>query len=174
MNSSIGAACIGFISATMAELPFTRLVSLTREVKKLNRDVRIEQQSGTQNFISNAVSQPYTYAGLLGTNEIAAIADTGVDQLSCYFFDSLGQVPYSPISTPIFNNSFRKVVQYTYVTDTGDVANGHGTSISGAVLGSVEFRGIFDDASKKTVLQCMNLQFSLLPFRFSYSYFFFR
>jgi hypothetical protein len=151
MNLSIGAACIGFISASMAALPFTRLVSLTKEVDKLGLDMRIEQESGISNFISNAVSQPYTYAGLLGTNEITAVADTGVDQFSCYFFDSLGQVPYSPISSPIFNNSFRKVVQYTYIRDTGDVQNGHGTSISGAVLGSVEFANIFDDASKNTV-----------------------
>ena len=79
-----------------------------------------------------ADANPYTAIGLNGNGEVAAIADTGLDQLSCYFADPVnGQIAASQLPGPITTNlNMRKVVQYTYVKGAGDgydCVDGHGT-----------------------------------------------
>ncbi len=88
---------------------------------------------------SNQVSSPYTAAGLRGDGQIAAVADTGLDINSCYFYDPKGHVPFSDISSPVYDLKYRKVIQYTYATysDTSDVEGGHGTHVSGIVTGCI-------------------------------------
>ena len=89
---------------------------------------------------SSAVTNPYTSLGLLGTNQIGAIADTGLDVTSCYFSDPYSKVTFSTINNPIYNKSARKVIQYASVplySDNFDVVNGHGTHTVGTMVGSV-------------------------------------
>ena len=93
---------------------------------------------------SSQSTTPYSVQGLLGANQVVAIADTGVDITSCYFSDPSGKfVPPSDISSPKTDASLRKVVQYTYCmnkqcnSDTSDSPNGHGTHVSGTAVGSI-------------------------------------
>jgi subtilisin family serine protease len=109
-----------------------------KSVELLNYRARSIQQSG--NPASDSASNPYTSAGLKGDGQIVSIADTGVDSSSCYFYDSKGTVTPSVITEPIFDLSYRKIIQYAYIInggDTSDVADGHGTHICGIVVGNI-------------------------------------
>lgn len=93
---------------------------------------------------SSQSTTPYSVQGLLGANQVVAIADTGVDISSCYFSDPSGKfVTPSDIFSPKTDTSMRKVVQYTYCmnkqcnSDTSDPPNGHGTHVSGTAVGSI-------------------------------------
>ena len=89
---------------------------------------------------SSSIQNPYTALGLLGTNQIGAIADTGLDVNSCYFSDPNTKVIFSPITSPIYTNSARKIIQYAYVSNYGDMSDdidGHGTHVTGTMVGSV-------------------------------------
>jgi len=67
---------------------------------------RSMQQS---NQASSAASKSfYTAAGLTGTGQILAVADTGVDVQSCFFSDpSKGVVEMSTVQAPVFDLSYR-------------------------------------------------------------------
>ena len=59
------------------------------------------------------------------------VADTGLDMQSCYFIDPSAPVPYNTVS-----KKHRKVVTYiTYQDMVDDSTNGHGTHVSGSLLG---------------------------------------
>jgi hypothetical protein len=78
-------------------------------------------------------------AGLRGSDQIAAVADTGIDIYSCFFIDPQGHVNFSTTVNPIANDTFRKVIQYAKLIGAGDFTDskgGHGTYVSSAFLGS--------------------------------------
>jgi subtilisin family serine protease len=83
-------------------------------------------------------SDSITDAGLTGAGVVVGIADTGLDENSCYFSDSTGRVSRSLPSAPIRDMNRRKVVQYTHLSsaDTSDVTEGHGTHVCGTVAGN--------------------------------------
>ncbi len=120
-------------------------------------------RSVDQSAVGGASSQsttPYSIQGLLGANQIVAIADTGVDVTSCYFSDPSGKVVApSDISSPKTDTSVRKVVQYTYCmnkqcnSDTSDKSAGHGTHVSGTAVGSI----LGADLSTSKYLSCLHL-----------------
>lgn len=66
------------------------------------------------------------------------ISDTGLDEKSCFFSDLSGQVTRSLPNNPVTDLGRRKVVQYTHLAaaDTSDVTNGHGTHVTGTVVGN--------------------------------------
>lgn len=76
-------------------------------------------------------SYPMYNAGLNGTDQIVQVADTGLDQNSCFFSDSTGPVTPTTYQMASFDLTKRKVVQYVAWTDTTDEAKGHGTHVSG-------------------------------------------
>jgi hypothetical protein len=81
---------------------------------------------------SSATYAPYTAAGLRGDGEIVTIADTGVDQYSCYFYDSQnGATPPTDVASPKYDLKYRKVIQYNYngCGVKNDAAGGHGTHV---------------------------------------------
>lgn len=102
---------------------------------------------------SNKASAPYTAAGLLGDGQIVAVADTGLDLNSCYFYDPQGHIPYSDILSPVFDTKYRKVIQYTYgkYSDTSDVEGGHGTHVSGIVAGNIAGADIYSGNTLSSV-----------------------
>jgi hypothetical protein len=118
----LAAACIAYITATLSLEPLTRLIALTNRPILLNYHSRSIQQSG--NVGSNAASNPYSAAGLLGDGQIIGVADTGLDVNMCYFSGpNESPYPFSYVSSPIVK-PFRKVVMYANIEqDYGDVSD---------------------------------------------------
>jgi hypothetical protein len=76
---------------------------------------------------------------LNGSTQLIGISDTGLDRLSCFFYDEqLGPVAASDILTPITDFNQRKVVQYIAFGDSSDGRSRHGTHVSGIVAGQTE------------------------------------
>jgi hypothetical protein len=102
----------------------------------LNYRARSIPQSGKVG--SDYSYMPYTAAGLRGDGQVVAIADTGLDSMSCYFYDPQGQVKPTDISVPSYDNKYRKIIQYSYngCGDTNDGQAGHGTHVAGIAAGA--------------------------------------
>ena len=92
------------------------------------------EQSSSVGYDLN--SNPYSKIGLLGNNVIISIADSGLDEDSCYFNDPTGRVARGTFDNPITDKRRRKVVQYTSNSDTSDVVEGHGTHVCGTAVGN--------------------------------------
>lgn len=76
-------------------------------------------------------SWPMYNANLNGSGQIVQVADTGLDQRSCFFRDQTGNVPTTTYLAAAFDLTRRKVVQYVVWADSTDVNGGHGTHVSG-------------------------------------------
>lgn len=109
---------------------------MCRRPTTLNYRARSIQQSGKVGFSRQHC--PYTAAGLTGGGQIVGIADTGLDEKSCFFNDLSGQVGRSLVSSPRHDKRRRKVVQYARLppADAFDVTNGHGTHVVGTAVGN--------------------------------------
>ena len=98
----------------------------------------------TQNQVASYIVQsgdvpkweyPLYEAGLTGAGQIVQVADTGVDQDSCFFQDPNGPVNTTYSSEAAFDLSKRKVVQYVVWADSVDQEPaGHGTHVAGAYV----------------------------------------
>ena len=74
--------------------------------------------------------------GLTGTGQVVGVADTGVDDLSCFFVDTSGTpTPRSTAKNPKTYPTRRKVIQYVAYADAQDEEGGHGSHVCGSVLG---------------------------------------
>ena len=79
----------------------------------------------------------YRAAGLTGVGQVVGVADTGIDDLSCFFVDDSGAYP-----TPYTNRSGvveplrRKVIQYYSSADNSDYFAGHGSHVTGSIAGA--------------------------------------
>jgi hypothetical protein len=82
---------------------------------------------------------PIWNLGINGTGQIVGVADTGLDLYSCYFSSYSGAptVTASPSSSPTYDLSQPKVVQYITYTDAYDEEEGHGSHVVGTVLGDI-------------------------------------
>lgn len=93
---------------------------------------------------SSSTTAPYTLNGLRGDGQVVGVIDSGLDVTSCYFSDHSGtSVTPSDFSAPVTNLGYRKVVQYVYCMngacgDTFDQVGGHGTHVSGTIVGCID------------------------------------
>lgn len=58
-------------------------IALSRPMKPLNKNARAITQSGVLEF------EPFSDAGLDGSNMVVGVSDTGIDENSCYFKDEI-------------------------------------------------------------------------------------
>ena len=129
------AACLANIVVLLSADKGVSRMALSKPPQVLNDVARpITQSSGT--------TEPYSIAGLNGTGIVVGIADTGIDEMSCFFSDDKGLVPRSSMLAPLTDHGYRKVIQYVNFSGSeGDDTAGHGTHVSGSVAGYSEFFG---------------------------------
>jgi len=88
-----------------------------------------------QNFEARGIVQtdrmdwePFTHAGLTGKGQVVGVADSGVNDLSCFLMDNSDS--YTGILTDrngTIERNRRKIIQYVAFADEVDVVGGHGT-----------------------------------------------
>jgi len=152
--------CFALIVAHLSLFPFVNHLALQADPVLLNFRARSIPQ--TSRVGSEGKYMPYTTAGLLGDEQIISIADTGVDSLSCYFYDNQGQVKPTSVSSPYYDMKYRKVIQYLYngCGDTSDGAGGHGTHVAGIAVGCIVNADITSDGMYDGVAPNAKLSFS--------------
>jgi subtilisin family serine protease len=82
---------------------------------------------------------PYSEAGLTGSGQVVGVADTGLDDLSCFFRDYPSSRHYSSGLTARdgkIEMMRRKVVRYVAYADSLDYEGGHGTHVCGSLVGA--------------------------------------
>lgn len=80
--------------------------------------------------------EPYTVAGLTGADQIVGVADSGLNDLSCFFYDISGTITSRNGDLQSYR---RKVIQYnvnSQFADAYDDEGGHGTHVSGSISGN--------------------------------------
>lgn len=132
--------CLMSLVEAFAADPNVLSVSIEGRPVLLNYDARGVAQSGT------SASTPFTDAGILGTGQVVGVADSGLDDASCFFWDTSNQYssPYTTRSyanSVYLENSRRKVVMYVAYGDQYDQAVGHGTHVTGTIVGNSVFGG---------------------------------
>ena len=121
-DSELAGSCLAHIASSISKVPSVRMISLTSKQQVLNFRSRSISQSctvGNQN-----ANEPYTVdKNLIGKNQIVSVADTGCDETSCFFYDKeKGLIPRGPITNPITDTSYRKIIQYSY-NPSGNITN---------------------------------------------------
>lgn len=108
-------------------------------------DIRLKFPSYPLNLYNKGIVQngtysqyyPYHLKGLDGSGQIVGVGDTGIDELSCFFRNSDGsKVAQSSYTSPTFDLTKRKVIQYISYGDGRDLGSGHGTHVAGTIAGS--------------------------------------
>mmetsp|Transcript_22204 Transcript_22204/g.43185 ORF Transcript_22204/g.43185 Transcript_22204/m.43185 type:complete len:1080 (+) Transcript_22204:2-3241(+) len=122
------------------------------------------QASGTV-ITGTPYLNPLYDMGISGDGQVVGISDTGVDQESCFFSDSLtGRVEGSTWSSDYtVDQSRRKVIMYIS-PEFGDEddCNGHGTHTAGSIAGNSGGRDgtAFDGVAKEAKLAVMDFESS--------------
>ena len=130
--------CFKIFIENLANNPHTIRLALKSKPKLLNHIARGITQTG------KSYDEPYSAAGLNGKDQIVGVADTGLNDLSCFFYDNIKKNPtprqklYNNINSLSVDMSRRKVIQYVYnyLTDGRDYIGGHGTHVSGSIVGN--------------------------------------
>ena len=126
----LGHACVLALAQAAAMAPSVLRVALAARPRLLNYEARGVVQTGKMG------EEAYRAAGITGKGQVCGIADSGLDDLSCFFLDTSGKY-----HTAITNRSGavqrdrRKVIQYVGYADGVDDQGGHGTHVAGSVAG---------------------------------------
>ena len=133
--SSSSLFCLVKLLEVLSAQPNVLALSILPRPILLNYDARGLLQSGV------AGKNPLTDIGLLGEGQVVGVADSGLDDKSCFFWDNSNS--YSSVYTTRNNGgggtleaNRRKVVQYTAYADGYDNAAGHGTHVAGIITGN--------------------------------------
>ena len=132
--------CLKIFVENLGNNPHIIRLSLKTKPKVLNHVSRGITQSG------KSFNEPYSLAGLDGINQIVGIADSGLNDLSCFYYDHNYKNPTprqllsrdAGVSSLKIDRTRRKVIQYVYNTQTDglDDEGGHGTHCAGSVAGN--------------------------------------
>ena len=96
----------------------------------MNFEARGITESGWAGF------EPYRDSGLTGMNQVCGVADTGLDDSSCFLADDSGAYSNPRTDrTGKVQSLRRKVVQYVAYADDVDHEGGHGTHVAGSIAG---------------------------------------
>jgi hypothetical protein len=136
-DNTFGSMCLAYISSFIAMDNDAIHVFKFIRAETQNYRARSIVQTGTAG--NTAGFTPYTEAGVTGQGNVVGVADTGLDESSCYFYDDdLGFAPRTFVSKAQKDWARRKVVQFTYLpeADIIDVKDGHGTHVCGTVAGA--------------------------------------
>ena len=131
--SALHLSCLVNLVERAAVQPSVQRVSLTHAPKAFNYQGVGMTQSGDIHHT------PYREAGLLGENEICGVADTGVDDLSCFLVDETHM--RTPRDAMVYDD-MRKIIQYIPFADEMDDIGGHGTHVVGTIVGSMMHGGL--------------------------------
>ena len=123
-------SCLTVLVAFLASRTEVLFLEPFPVLRPLNSVASAVIQSGTM------TRTPLWDAGLDGRGQVVQVADTGLDQNSCFFSDATGNVAPTTWEDGTFDLSRRKVVQLVADGDAVDVASGHGTHCAGTVAGS--------------------------------------
>mmetsp|Transcript_19973 Transcript_19973/g.43497 ORF Transcript_19973/g.43497 Transcript_19973/m.43497 type:complete len:753 (-) Transcript_19973:506-2764(-) len=133
----------------LSRQPLSHFVAPRAVLRPSNINAGISMQcgrveAGVGDDPTNTTYHPFWAAGLDGTGQIVGVGDTGLKVDSCFFHDpsvpldpsqAVADIPQLPAVRRIRPQGHRKVVQYIVFQSFGD-ENGHGTHVSGSVLGS--------------------------------------
>jgi subtilisin family serine protease len=127
------ARCLLRLASLSAAATHVVRVGISPPLRAQNLLSRGIMQSG----LTAASGQVLSAAGLRGKGQVVGMADTGLDEQSCYFHDDAkGLVPRTTAETAYFDSTRRKVVQYvSYSGSQGDSVRGHGSHVAGTVAG---------------------------------------
>lgn len=137
MKDGLAEACTAYIVASVSPQPWVSSLFLYTSPELLNANARGALQCGKAS--EKKEDSPYSAIGLSGKNEIVAVVDTGLDEMSCWFIDDNGDTAArSKVKDPDTNEDLRKIIQYASVdnADEFDADGGHGTHVAGTVAGN--------------------------------------
>ena len=125
---------------------------LAQFVYRLSVDTRVVSITGQSiprllNYLAKGICQtgdplsaPLQDGGLTGEGEVVGVADSGLNDWSCFFWDnsdvySTPRVPRRSVGSTYYEKQRRKVIQYISHADGGDEVAGHGTHVVGTIVG---------------------------------------
>ena len=131
-TQAYGAHCLALLCIVIASDSSVKSVGVLPVLELQNDVTRGITQCGFERV------EPFSELGLDGSGVIVGVADTGVDENSCFFVENPGQVPVqrSSIDHAIVDIKKRKIVQYVNYSGSGDILSGHGTHVTGTIAGS--------------------------------------
>jgi len=125
--------CLLHLIEALAADPHVLSVSIERSPELLNYAARGVLQAGQVGV------EPFTALGLTGEGEVVGVADSGLNDLSCFFADNgvalSGTVKRSSLYDNYIEPKRRKVIQYISYGDGSDVEGGHGTHVCASLVG---------------------------------------
>lgn len=125
-------SCMSALVAVAASLPSVAAVALEPKYAPVNDFVSRFVQVG-----SSSSTPLYHSVGLVGSNVRIGVADTGVDERSCFFANNdKSLVTRSTSGAVVTNSSKRVIIQYVAFKDGADEPDGHGTHVCGTIAGS--------------------------------------
>jgi subtilisin family serine protease len=126
----ISPTCVAVLAHSASLSPFVFSVSFGDDFGFVNADGSSSVQGDRMGF------RAYHDAGLTGSGQIGGIADSGVNDLSCFFADNSEMYRTRSTSRTWGIESFRrKIIQYVPYADSVDDEGGHGTHTCGTLAG---------------------------------------
>jgi len=121
--TTVDKLCALAVLASLIVSPQVCTVETRKPQQTRNRNAQWLVQTGIDS------NRPWFDAGIMGSGQIVAVSDTGIDVNNCYFADEEDPGRFR-------NDNHRKIVQYIPFADNVDQQYGHGTHVVGTVLAS--------------------------------------